>query len=123
MCSEARDLFFTDEDALNFAEEYELDIGAVYLLEGMGRFLEAAELHVTEGRTFDAIDLLLRHTQNASCKDKAVGYLLRYLWSHVSYGVTSTQIEKFEELNSFLQRVSSLESSFLSVERSQEVRL
>lgn len=57
------------------------------LLEDAGRLDEAAECHISEGNTIEAIKLLLRDTALSS-RTKAEHWLLDGLWQQLSFGLT-----------------------------------
>ncbi|KAK0198135.1 hypothetical protein F5146DRAFT_995722 [Armillaria mellea] len=59
------------------------------LLETMGRLSEAAELHYSEGRREEAIELFLRETENKNALRRAQECILEELWHRISFGVDS----------------------------------
>lgn len=72
-------------------EDYGLDFARATLLEDMGRYTDAAELHFAEGNTFEAIRLLtLDHTNEHSLR-RALECVLDGLWIHLSCGVAITE--------------------------------
>ncbi len=88
----AHQLFDSLEEELEYLEERDLDIALADLLESMGRLSEAAELHYSEGRREEAIELFLRETENkmlcaglknVSSRSFGIGYLLA--WTLVLY--------------------------------------
>ncbi|KAI0716097.1 hypothetical protein C8T65DRAFT_606293 [Cerioporus squamosus] len=83
----ARDLFETDEDALEYMDDYGLDVARATFLEDIGRYTDAAELHFAEGNTFEAIRLLTLDCTNEASMQRALQCVLDGLWIHLSCGV------------------------------------
>ena len=65
-------------------ENYGFDIARVALLEQYGRFEEAAEIHLKEGRTVQAVRLFLKDS-SSQMKKRAESSLLHGLWLHLSF--------------------------------------
>jgi hypothetical protein len=91
-------LFDSYEDALEFTEDYDLDVARATLLEAVGRTTDAAELHFAEGRTFKAIRLLL-DSHDAKSNLLASRYVLDGLWQNMSFGMP------FDESNEVVSRL------------------
>ena len=106
--SKAKKLFDTYEEALEFTEDYDLDVARATLLESMGRLSEAAELHLTEGRQLQAISLFLKDRDDPNSQRRARECILQGLWGHISFGVPR---ESFLE-NDTLIRLLELASKF-----------
>ncbi|KAI0757675.1 hypothetical protein C8Q80DRAFT_1134839, partial [Daedaleopsis nitida] len=87
----ARELFDNDEEALEYMNDYGLDVVRASFLEDMGRYADAAEVHFAEGNTLEAIRLLTLDRANEESMRRASEYLLEGLWSHLSCGVTVTE--------------------------------
>ncbi|OSX68102.1 hypothetical protein POSPLADRAFT_1165650 [Postia placenta MAD-698-R-SB12] len=84
----ARELFESDEEALEFMDDYGLDVvQTIYLVE-LKRFSEAAEIHLAEGRTFDAIKTFLQDKDNLNSVRSACQCLLDALWRGLPLGLT-----------------------------------
>ncbi|KAF9818499.1 hypothetical protein IEO21_02737 [Rhodonia placenta] len=84
----ARELFESDEEALEFMDDYGLDVvQTIYLVE-LKRFTEAAEIHLAEGRTFDAIKTFLQDKDNLKSVRSACQCLLDALWRGLPLGLT-----------------------------------
>lgn len=87
-CRRARELFESDEEALEFMDDYGLDVvQTIYLVE-LKRFTEAAEIHLAEGRTFDAIKTFLQDKDNLKSVRSACQCLLDALWRGLPLGLT-----------------------------------
>lgn len=67
-------------------DDFGLDIAQATLLEELERFADAAQLHLAEGRTLDAIKTLLRDT-NTNSLQLACRYLLDGLWRGLPLGL------------------------------------
>ncbi|KAF9230331.1 hypothetical protein BU15DRAFT_83761 [Melanogaster broomeanus] len=81
-------LFETFEEELDFLDTYDLDVALVELLDLHGKFVEAAELHLSEGRPLDAIKSFLKDKGDDSAVSRAGDILLENLWRHCSFGVS-----------------------------------
>jgi hypothetical protein len=68
-------------------EDYDLDVARATVLEKIGRYLDAAELHLMEGRTLEAIRVLIADTGNQNSMRKANECLLEGLWKNLSFAV------------------------------------
>ncbi|KAI0757678.1 hypothetical protein C8Q80DRAFT_1134850 [Daedaleopsis nitida] len=86
----ARELFDTDEEALEYMDDYGLDVVRASFLEDMGRFGEAAEVQFSQGNTLEAIRLLTLDRANDNSIRRAFEYLLEGLWSNLSCGLPIT---------------------------------
>ncbi|KAJ7479993.1 hypothetical protein B0H11DRAFT_1263344 [Mycena galericulata] len=84
----ANALFSSYEEALEYLEERGLDIAHATLLESLGRFSDAAEVHLEEGRTFDAIKLFLQDRDNERSMRRGIECILQGLWQRVSFAVS-----------------------------------
>ncbi|RXW12996.1 hypothetical protein EST38_g12858 [Candolleomyces aberdarensis] len=82
----ARTLFESDEKELEYLEDNILldDCHAVVLVE-LHRFQEAADVHLAEGRTMEAIRVLLQGKENKGSKRQANDCILRGLWETTSF--------------------------------------
>lgn len=83
----ANALFASYEEALEYLEERGLDMAHAMLLESLGRFSEAAEVHLEEGRTFDAIRLFLQDRDNEDSMHQGIQCILQCLWQRLSFAV------------------------------------
>ncbi|KAH9949529.1 hypothetical protein B0H21DRAFT_728406 [Amylocystis lapponica] len=84
---QARDLFESDKEALDYMDDYGFDMSRASYLEELGRPAEAAEVHLAEGRTLEAIELFSRDSQDPRSVFRASQCLLDGLWSHLSFGI------------------------------------
>lgn len=83
---QARELFETDDDALEYMDDFGLDVARADYLEELGRFAEAAEIHLQEGNMQKGIQMLIRDgTDTSVCK--AYERLLQSFWKMFSIAV------------------------------------
>ncbi|KAJ7671947.1 hypothetical protein B0H17DRAFT_1208872 [Mycena rosella] len=87
----AHALFSSYEEALEYLEDRGLDIAHATLLESLGRFSDAAEVHLEEGRTFDAIKLFLRHQNNEHAMRRGIHCVLQGLWQRISFALSADE--------------------------------
>lgn len=68
-------------------EDYGFDFARADLLEKAGKLVDAAELHLAEGRTIKAINLLLKDDKDERALPRAASYVLEGLWKCLSFGI------------------------------------
>ncbi|KAG6884795.1 hypothetical protein C0992_005764 [Termitomyces sp. T32_za158] len=83
----ARELFSTDEDVLEYLEDIDLGHVRAQVLLSLGRSVEAAALHLAEGRIQEAIPLFLQNDQDMYSMHQACLCILQGFWNNISYGV------------------------------------
>ncbi|KAG5646925.1 hypothetical protein DXG03_002001 [Asterophora parasitica] len=86
----ARELFSSDEEQLEYLDDLDLDIARAEVLTSLGRFSEAAELHLSEGRVQNAIPLFLKDNTSGSFH-RASECIQRELWAHLSFGISTVE--------------------------------
>lgn len=87
-CEKGLQLFSSDEDALVFLEDYDLDEARATMLRSRGKTLEAAEAHAKDGRILEAVGVLLEHPAPSIEESKmAIRYVLAGLWKRMSFGM------------------------------------
>ncbi|KAJ6498114.1 hypothetical protein C8R47DRAFT_1212438 [Mycena vitilis] len=79
----AEKLFNKPEEALKYLEDRGMDGERATILESLGRFSDAAELHANDGRTDEAIALFLRDQNNERASDCTI----QRLWEKLSFAV------------------------------------
>ena len=101
----ATKLFENIEDALDCMEEYGFDMARAELLEKAGKVVDAAELHLLEGRTIKAINLLLQDRVDERALPRAIKYLLDALWECLPFGAKPSAVRDSPDsiLDSLLQ--------------------
>ena len=81
-------MFPSEEDALEFLEDYDLDEARVKLLKVLGRVLEAAEIHVKNDDVLKAVEILSAPTTYSGDHARpAIEYLLTGLRQGLTLGV------------------------------------
>lgn len=102
-------------------ETFDLDIARATMLETLGRTSEAADLHLEEGRTLEAITLLIADPNNQELVRRGSEWLLQGLWKNLSFAtVVSDQSSPI--LSGLLALANKLDDKFLSENDSNEVR-
>lgn len=121
LISKAKTLFDSVEEQLEYLEDnILLDECHAAVLTDLGRFQEAAAIHIEEGRTMDAIKVLLEDKTSSESIVKANDYILRGLWQNTSFSakIKSTDIGAKE----LLKLASKVDTSLLSATQQDEVR-
>lgn len=116
----ANRLFDSIEDELAYLEDFDLDVSRASLLENLGKFEDAADIHLAEGRTLDAIRLLLMDKNNEHSIRRGYHCILQGLWEKVSYGVKG--LDRIEQVVRLLKLASSLKVSDIESLDIDEVR-
>ncbi|KAJ7630373.1 hypothetical protein FB45DRAFT_915319 [Roridomyces roridus] len=115
----ANALFPTYEEALEYLEERGLDMAHATLLESLGRFSEAAEVHLEEGRTFDAIRLFLLNRNDEISMRRGLHCILQGLWNRVSFAVLPPRDDS--PVSTLLNFVAKADVSILSENDRHEI--
>ena len=114
-------MFSSDEDALDFLEDYDLDEARATILQSRGKALEAAEAHAKEGRVLEAVGVLLeRDAPTVEESRMAIRYVLVGLWKRMSFGIRFRRSDV--TTTSLLQISSRLDSNLMTEEEMDEVR-
>ncbi|PPQ78819.1 hypothetical protein CVT25_010688 [Psilocybe cyanescens] len=107
--NKAHQLFETIDEEIEYLEDRNLDMAQVDLLLMHGRKAKAANLHLTEGRILEAVDLFIEDGRvDATSLQRAVGCILQGLWQNLSVGTTVTASP---EVRDYLNRFDMLEKS------------
>jgi hypothetical protein len=120
-CEKGIRLFSSDEDALVFLADYDLDEARATMLQSRGKALEAAEAHAKDGRVIEAVRVLLESSVPSIEESRmAIRYVLAGLWKRMSFGV------RFSRSNattaSLLEISYKLDSSAMTEDQVDEVR-
>ena len=83
--------------------DYGFDVARATLLESSGRFAEAAELHLEEGRPLQSIRLFVQDWDDHHSRQRAEECVLHGLWGHLSFGVTAKDGYEKSDLGRLLQ--------------------
>lgn len=120
-CEKGVQLFSSEEDALAFLEDYDLDEARATVFHSRGKALEAAEAHAKDGRVLEAVGVLLEHNA-PSIKElrMAIFYVLAGLWKRISFGIRFRKSDT-TTIN-LLQLSSRLDPSAMTVDEVDEVR-
>lgn len=106
-------LFSSVEEELEFLESYDLDLSRATLLENLGRYLEAAEVHLSGNRPLDAIRDLLKKSGSRDAIQKATKIVLDNLWHRCSFGITSKVVAADRDVGELLNLAGQLPPDFL----------
>ncbi|TBU21885.1 hypothetical protein BD311DRAFT_811916 [Dichomitus squalens] len=88
----AMELFDNDDEALEYMDDYGLDVARAQFLEDVGRYAEAADVHLSEGNTLEGIRVLTMDNNNEASMKRALDCLLDGLWRSLSCGVPVNEL-------------------------------
>jgi hypothetical protein len=91
---------------LEYLEEYDLDVSRAAVLKELGRYKEAGDIHLAEGRTLEAIQLFLLNGNDQDTVRRGHACILQGLWRHLSFSVMG---QDGEEAIQFLEWASKFE--------------
>jgi hypothetical protein len=72
---------------LQYLEDYDLDVSRAAVLKELGRYKEAGDIHLAEGRTLEAIQLFLIDDNDQYAVRRGHICILQGLWKHLSFSV------------------------------------
>ncbi|KAF4623894.1 hypothetical protein D9613_001576 [Agrocybe pediades] len=99
-------LFSSTKEQLVYLEDFDLDASRAALLEQLGQFQEAAQIHLQEGRIREAIRLYLQDSSDDASLHRGITCILQGLWERASFGVTSIhQIQEVVDLLNQAERI------------------
>lgn len=102
----ARKLFSSDDDAIEFLEDYGLNEARARMLKESGRVLESAEVHAEEGDMVKAVETLAASAvHNSHHVRPTIKYLLAGLWQGLTLGVLPTSASIASELLGFADKL------------------
>lgn len=114
-------MFTSEEDALEFLEDYDLDEARAEMLKGSGKVLESAEIHAKEGDMLKAVETLTDcATQSVDHVRRAIAYFLTGLWKGLTFGALPTSTPIVSEL---LRLVDKLDRSAMTQQEVDEASL
>ncbi|KLO20395.1 hypothetical protein SCHPADRAFT_897689 [Schizopora paradoxa] len=90
-------LFETEDERMEFIEDFGTNTTRAELLEKLGRYEDAAEMNVTEGLIDDAVRLFLL-AKTSSASNRAIGCVLDRLWVVFSFGANMCRKEEATSL-------------------------
>jgi hypothetical protein len=120
--SKATDLFSSTEEALEFVEDYDLDVAKATLLQQAKRHAEAAEVHIAEGRILDGIRIFLENLADEDCARRATICVLQALWQKLSFAVLPTAAQSTNVVEHWLKLASRLDPTLMTQHDRDEVR-
>ncbi|KIK18093.1 hypothetical protein PISMIDRAFT_110119 [Pisolithus microcarpus 441] len=117
-------LFSSTENELAYLESQGLNEARIDLLESVGRFLEAAEVHLGLGQWCVAIECLLKDQQNPDALQRAVDLALESLWQECSFDQPVQAILQNKRSDSYkvLNCVQAIPLERLEVSRRGQIR-
>ncbi|SJL05199.1 uncharacterized protein ARMOST_08565 [Armillaria ostoyae] len=110
--TKARELFDSVKEEVEYLEERDLDVALADVLVEARRFSEAAELHYSEGRKEQAIELFLRQTKDKAALRRAQECILEELWHRISFGVDPKVIRSDPTVMRLMRSASRLNATF-----------
>ncbi|KAK0456957.1 hypothetical protein EV421DRAFT_103155 [Armillaria borealis] len=119
--TKARELFNSVEEEVEYLEERDLDVALADVLVEAGRFSKAAEVHYSEGRKEEAIELFLHQTEDKAALRRAQECILEELWHRISFGVDPKVIGSDPTVMRLMNSASRLEVTF--TERTKELSM
>ncbi|KIY72673.1 hypothetical protein CYLTODRAFT_343644, partial [Cylindrobasidium torrendii FP15055 ss-10] len=105
-------LFDSADSALQYLDERGLDVARATVLQARGEVVKAAELHYSEGRRKQAIQLLLGAQENDEAVKKGITYLIDEVWRHCSFGTTTAMFTENSTANELITTVRTLGRSY-----------
>ena len=107
-------LFPSPKEELEFLETYNLDFARATLLENHGKYLEAAELHLSENRPLEAIKDFLKEKGSRDAIQKAAKILLEGLWRRCSFAVPPEKVAADKDVAELLNLSRELPDELLN---------
>lgn len=95
-------------------EDYDLDVSRAALLEQLGKFSDAAKIHLEEGRISEAIRLYLKDSLHEESLLLGIECILQGLWEKASFGVKS--LGQIQEVVDLLNQASKIEFKSICAE-------
>ena len=114
-------MFSSEEDALEFLEDYDLDEARAEMLKESGRVLESARVHAKEGDMLKAVETLIASdVRSVDHVRPTIEYLLTGLWRGLTFGMLPSSTPIVSELLGFAGR---LDRSAMTQQEVDEARL
>ncbi|TFY57544.1 hypothetical protein EVJ58_g6956 [Rhodofomes roseus] len=112
---QARELFESDEEILEFLDDRGLYVSQVDLLEELGQFRQLAKLHLTQGHVLEAITAFLKDNGNPDSAKRASQCILDGVCQLLSFGVAtnSESVKSNATLQELLRRLEALDIDHL----------
>ncbi|KAH7874451.1 uncharacterized protein C8R40DRAFT_1108966 [Lentinula edodes] len=122
---QAGSLFDTVDAQLEYLEDRDMDIARAVLLVAHGRTREAAELHLAEGRTLEAIDYFLQDTDidHENSARRATECILDGLWRKLTFSVPPDQMTEDFDFVKLFQLAKKINQSSLTPNSRDELAM
>ncbi|KAJ3739795.1 hypothetical protein DFH05DRAFT_1546449 [Lentinula detonsa] len=115
---QAGSLFDSLDEQLEYLEVRDMDIAQAALLVAHGRVRDAAEVHLAQGRTLEAIDLLIQRRDADTNHDvsacRATEYILDGLWQKLTFSVTLAQLAEDPDFLKLLELMNGIDWASLN---------
>jgi len=119
----AHQLFTTVDEEMGYLNDRNLDLAQVDLLLLHGRRVEAAQLHLREGRILQAVDIFLSDKESREISmQRANDCIIQGLWALLPFGVSMSEVNS-EEVDVLLSRSELLDQNLLSKNDRNEASL
>ena len=116
-------MFETVEEEIEYLEDRNLDLAHVHLLLLHQRSMEAAKVHLREGRILQAVDIFLKDTEDREgSMQRAHDWIVKGLWSLLPLGVSMSTVNS-EEVDALLSRSELLDEALLNENNRDEASL
>ncbi|KDR68695.1 hypothetical protein GALMADRAFT_146049 [Galerina marginata CBS 339.88] len=120
----AHQLFATVDEEIEYLGDRDLNLAQLDLLLLHGRKTEAANLHLSEGRILEAIDLFIEHN---SCEEesmkRAKESVFSGLWQHFSLGGLPLSKQEVPEISQLLDRLNLLDPNSMDQNDLREIEM
>lgn len=120
---QARELFDSDTEVIEFLDECGLYVSQAVLLEELGQHEQLAELHLAQGHTLEAIAAFVKDQRNPDSAKRASKCVLDGVWQGLFLGVhpASEPVKANNTLQELLRRLDELDITHLEDEMRDEV--
>ena len=98
-------MFPSEEDALEFLEDYDLDEARAEMLKESGRDLESAKVHAKEDNMLKAVETLTTAVHRVDHVRPTIEYLLTGLWRGLTLWALPTSTPIISELLGFADKL------------------
>ncbi|THH16781.1 hypothetical protein EW146_g3907 [Bondarzewia mesenterica] len=122
---QAAELFQDEEEQEDFMRDLDFGLAHAQFLEKNGKYVDAAEHYIQEGRIMYAIEILLKDSSNPEALRKAKSHILSRLWIHLSFGVhpNSLSVESDLEVQDLFEHLAKLSPDALDPDDRREAEM
>ena len=123
MSRQARELFDSDAEVIEFLDDCGLHVSQAVLLEELGQYGQLAELHLAQGHTLEAITAFVKDRDNPESAKRASKSILDGIWQVLSFGVDpdSNPVRANTTLQKLLRQLGELDITHLEDKMHDEV--